>query len=503
MTASGADGETFKFSMTNYRVLNILILVSLLGLMFDIALRYSATQKSLRVIISQDLSGNVDNQMFPVEKKVPFQIRNKLKRIEILKSASENVESETPVHNKSQRLDRLKNVSLDRRFSEETKIPPLDSNKNKSVSGDVENSNSSSEKKVLVQNPKKLKRIEILKNDSVNEWGAAPERILKAPPRQQRKGFLSWRKRKRRVHATSRSRGQSSANDDDDAQSPSSQEKEGKDNRDREMKPRPPKCLIVGFSKCGTEALKGFLTLHPDIVAPFREVDFFTNYYYKGLDWYRKQMPPSMASQITIEKTPEYILTREVLHRIRDYNSDMRLIVMIRDPIVRLQSLYLHDLVHKPEYSADTTFKQWCGGGGRTAHVASVVDYASHIRDAFDIFSRRQVLVQSEEELENSPIKVLRTVESFLGLRRAFSKDNIFYSGDKGFYCFNVTTSTFSKASKSTQMNKSTGCFTDSKGRPHQKIAPGLLKELVEFTRPYNERLFQLLGRTYTWKNFS
>ncbi|GFS10395.1 heparan sulfate glucosamine 3-O-sulfotransferase 3A1 [Elysia marginata] len=273
-------------------------------------------------------------------------------------------------------------------------------------------------------------------------------------------------------------------------------------NFDKEMKPRPPKCLIVGFSKCGTSALKGFLALHPDIVSPKKEIDFFTNYYFKGLEWYRRQMPPSLASQLTIEKTPEYILTPQVLRRIRDYNSNMKLLVMVRDPIVRLQSLYLHELIHKPQYSDSTTFRQWCGGGGRTAHVASVVDYASHIRDAFGVFSRKQVLVQSEEELEKFPIKVLRRIESFLGLRPVFTKDHLVYSKKKGFYCFNMSKSTFSKAYKSVEMNKNTGCFTASKGRPHQRIAPNLYRELVAFTRPYNRRLFELLGRTYAWENF-
>ncbi|RUS77928.1 hypothetical protein EGW08_014302 [Elysia chlorotica] len=359
------------------------------------------------------------------------------------------------------------------------------------------------ENKVPFLNSKKVKRLEIVKNNSVRHK-VSPKKSKPIPPRQERKIFMSRRKRKRLVHSNNRSRSRAPEHED-----PEKSEEETKTpprpvHHDTVRKSRPPKCLIVGFSKCGTEALKGFLTLHPDIVAPFREVDFFTNYYFKGLDWYREQMPPSWESQVTIEKTPEYILTRNVLHRIHDYNSSMRLIVMIRDPIVRLQSLYLHDLVHKPQvYPKDTTFKQWCGGRGRTAHVASIVDYASHIRDAFTIFSRRQVLVQSEEELEKSPLKVLRTIESFLGLRRAFSDDKLTYSTDKGFYCFNMTTSTFSKASKTVEMDKNTGCFTKSKGRHHKKIAPALYNELVQFIRPYNGRLFQLLGRRYDWENFS
>ena len=430
--------------MMNHRVLNVLVLVSLwsvlVGLVFDIILRLSVNDVSLRMIYSKNLSNKDQNHSFPGKISLP------------------------------------------------------------------------------AVNLKKMMRLELLKNNSVSHR-VVPKRVQQISPRRDRKRFISRKKRKRLVHRggppPSRDSHQDVSGKSDEKIKilPKSKmprpvyrdfvRKPRPVNRDTVKKPRPPKCLIVGFSKCGTEALKGFLTLHPDIVAPFREVDFFTNYYFKGLDWYKEQMPPSWESQVTLEKTPEYILTRDVLHRIHDYNSSMRLIVMIRDPIVRLQSLYLHDLIHKPEYSEDTTFKQWCGGGGRTAHVASVVDYVTHIRDAFNIFSRRQVLVQSEEELEESPLKVLRTIESFLGLRRAFSKDKIVYNADKGFYCFNMTTSTFSKASKSVEMDKSTGCFTESKGRPHQRISPGLYKELVEFTRPYNRRLFQLLGRRYTWENFS
>ena len=491
--------------MVNPRVINALVLVTFwsvfVALMFNIYLHNSTSGISLQIRTSKNSSIHVQGRDFTGEDKVHTRNHGKLFKVALLKNSSV-----TPLPRRRPSNKTLEATGVQKRLRSRssTRRERKHQAHGRGSLGRMSDRDASEESEgAEVQMQARTEKVW----DSYGSLAKILDRGLTYGSEwdQARETKTSAREESVKYLIPGRSLDRSSdtklyiEDKEEDVQKPARQ---GQVVRDRIKRPRPPKCLIVGFSKCGTDALKGFLSLHPDIVAPLREVDFFTNYYVKGLDWYREQMPPSWVSQVTIEKTPEYILTREVLHRIHEYNSSMRLIVMIRDPIVRLQSLYLHDLVHKPEYSKDTTFKEWCGGRAHTAHVASIVDYATHIRDAFDIFSRRQVLVQSEEDLEESPIKVLRTVESFLCLRRAFSTDNIVYNEKKGFYCFNMTTSTFAKASQSVHMNENTGCFRKAKGRPHSKIEPRLYRELVEFIRPYNQRLFELLGRTITWENF-
>ncbi|KAH1000252.1 hypothetical protein HUJ04_000170 [Dendroctonus ponderosae] len=75
--------------------------------------------------------------------------------------------------------------------------------------------------------------------------------------------------------------------------------------------------IIMGVRKCGTRALLEMLYLHPAVQKAAGEVHFFDRdeNYYKGLEWYRQQMPHSRAGQVTIEKSPSYFVTPEVSTR--------------------------------------------------------------------------------------------------------------------------------------------------------------------------------------------
>ncbi|CAI9725853.1 heparan sulfate glucosamine 3-O-sulfotransferase 6-like [Octopus vulgaris] len=51
-------------------------------------------------------------------------------------------------------------------------------------------------------------------------------------------------------------------------------------------------------------------------------------------------MPATFDGQITIEKTPSYFVTKEVPRRIFNMSKDIKLIVVIRDPVTRAISDY-------------------------------------------------------------------------------------------------------------------------------------------------------------------
>ena len=108
---------------------------------------------------------------------------------------------------------------------------------------------------------------------------------------------------------------------------------------------RLPQCIIIGQRKAGTKALITFLNgTHPDIVTPRKETHFFDKEknYRRGLVYYRSQMPTSEAHQITMEKTPAYFFTPGVPERIKQMNESIKLILIVRDPVKRMISEYLH-----------------------------------------------------------------------------------------------------------------------------------------------------------------
>lgn len=83
---------------------------------------------------------------------------------------------------------------------------------------------------------------------------------------------------------------------------------------------RLPTTLIIGIKKAGTRALLEFLRIHPDIRAAGCEVHFFDRYYDRGLEWYRKKMPPTVLGQLTMEKTPAYWVSKDAPVRISKMN---------------------------------------------------------------------------------------------------------------------------------------------------------------------------------------
>uniref|UniRef100_A0A2C9JT24 Sulfotransferase domain-containing protein n=1 Tax=Biomphalaria glabrata TaxID=6526 RepID=A0A2C9JT24_BIOGL len=263
------------------------------------------------------------------------------------------------------------------------------------------------------------------------------------------------------------------------------------DDDDNCLKRRLPKCLIIGFAKCGTYALISFLALHPDIATANDEVGFFNNKFNKGFEWYIAQMPLSKGSQITIEKTPGYVLSMTALERIHEFNSTLKLMIIVRDPVDRVPSLY----AHYKEKNDLPTFTKWI----KSEEYVNKMNYHQHIAQVYKVFPREQVLVLCEESLEDDPLSVIKEVESFLGLQPAFNKDLFVFNLDKGFYCFNKSHPRYHAISQVLKIIPETGCFSKAKGREHPEISPELMKEVVANAQPYNERLFQLIGKRFNW----
>jgi len=56
--------------------------------------------------------------------------------------------------------------------------------------------------------------------------------------------------------------------------------------------------------------------------------------------YFRRQMPATYKGELTLEKTPSYFVTKSVPSRLHNMSSDIRLIVVVRDPVTRAVSDY-------------------------------------------------------------------------------------------------------------------------------------------------------------------
>ena len=103
---------------------------------------------------------------------------------------------------------------------------------------------------------------------------------------------------------------------------------------------RLPSVFLIGVAKCGTGTFNSFLHLHPSIVNRIDSTLYFNEHYDKDLEWYRQQMIPSQEGQVVIERAVGYINREETLDKLKQYNSSVKLLVMLREPVERTLSWY-------------------------------------------------------------------------------------------------------------------------------------------------------------------
>jgi hypothetical protein len=96
---------------------------------------------------------------------------------------------------------------------------------------------------------------------------------------------------------------------------------------------------IAGVQKAGTSTLSHAVSSHPQVVrAPRKEATYFNSL---EIDWddppHEQHVVPRTRPQQRIvgDATPAYLWWPGALERMRDYNPDTRLIVVLRDPLER------------------------------------------------------------------------------------------------------------------------------------------------------------------------
>lgn len=109
--------------------------------------------------------------------------------------------------------------------------------------------------------------------------------------------------------------------------------------------------LLVGAQKCGTSTLFKTLEQHPEIKGSFvKEVHYFDKNYFMGNFWYHGFFPLSNKRKVKyfIESSPSYITSRFALDRIRNYDENIKIIVILRNRLDRAYSQYRHNLRFRP-----------------------------------------------------------------------------------------------------------------------------------------------------------
>ncbi|XP_071965327.1 heparan sulfate glucosamine 3-O-sulfotransferase 5-like [Antedon mediterranea] len=264
------------------------------------------------------------------------------------------------------------------------------------------------------------------------------------------------------------------------------------DSHQKGMKRRLPQAIIIGVRKGGTRALLELIAIHPDVAKCGREVHYFDKEenYRQGLEWYRRKMPYSYPHQVTIEKSPAYFITEEAPGRIHQMNASMKLIVIVRDPVLRVISDYTQ--IHEIKTEQGLTHERFedlviQNGEINTSYKAVRISmYSKYIQRWKQYFSGNQILVVDGDALISNPLPELKHVERFLGLHDFISDQNLYLNKTKGFYCMK-------------KEDETSKCLSNSKGRKHPDIDQTVIEKLQKFYQPYNEKFYEIVGRTFNW----
>ena len=190
--------------------------------------------------------------------------------------------------------------------------------------------------------------------------------------------------------------------------------------------------LVVGAQKAGTSALDYYLRAHPEIaMANVKEVHFFDNEeLFSGQSnypaYHRCFTQPLNGEEVIFgESTPIYMYWEPSIARIWNYNPNIKLIAVLRNPIERAYSQWNMErdrgLETLPFGEAIRMEAERCRQALPYQHrVFSYLDrgfYSAQIRKMLRFFPQEQILLIKYEDLRNQPAETMANVFGFLGVR--------------------------------------------------------------------------------------
>ncbi len=273
-----------------------------------------------------------------------------------------------------------------------------------------------------------------------------------------------------------------------------------------------PDFLIIGAAKSGTTSLYGLISAHPHVLpARIKEIEYFapTGIYLSGPTWYRDHFPTVLHMygsallhghrMLTGEATAVYMFHPDVPGRVRDLLPNVRLIAILRNPVDRAYSEYNMRLGRGNE---SLTFEDAIAAERNRASYGETSDsrsqynlyhsylgrgrYAEQLIRWYKCFDRNRLLILTTEELEDDRQGMLDRVFGFLGLK-PFE-----VGGSDG-----LPDSPWMKKYKS-EPPHADDPFKLNVGR-YPAMRRDTRRMLVDYFRPYNERLSELLGRGFDW----
>ena len=175
--------------------------------------------------------------------------------------------------------------------------------------------------------------------------------------------------------------------------------------------------FIVGAMKCGTSSLFEYLAEHPEIApCSLKEPCFFSSdsAWEKGWNWYLKLWEwDAGVHKIALEASVNYAkshLYPDVASKISNSQVNCKFIYIMRNPLERIESHYIHGLAQGWEFSKQPLSKNI------DSHLIETSRYAKQIETYYEFFSADNILLLNFEDLKQEPQNTLVRICEFLDI---------------------------------------------------------------------------------------
>lgn len=176
-----------------------------------------------------------------------------------------------------------------------------------------------------------------------------------------------------------------------------------------------PKFIIIGAMKCATSSLYQQLVAQPGIfMTTPKEPNFFSDddIYAQGLDWYWNLFEPAEPGALCGEASTHYTKLPtypQTLDRLAAQLSDVKFIYMMRHPLQRLVSHYIHEWTQRVISEDINTAVD------EHLELIAYSQYSMQIEPYLQRFGPENVLPIFFEQFCNAPEQELQRVCEFIG----------------------------------------------------------------------------------------
>lgn len=193
-----------------------------------------------------------------------------------------------------------------------------------------------------------------------------------------------------------------------------------------------PNFFVVGASKAGTTAICDILATHPEICfSSIKEPNFFSSFDITleeipthELSEYKQLFRCEASEKLMGEGSVGYLNSNQALHWINKYTPSAKIIIILRNPLERIISLYeMYDRLGKMKLTYQEAFSKDSYLVYQSILYKFVINY-------INTFSEKQVFIMIFDDFKKNPQQKMKTLYKFLGIEETF--EAVIRSRNKG-----------------------------------------------------------------------